>query len=144
MVGYRGWDSVLPTVKVFKLILGASVHGTIVLCRNMLFEVTGYHSPDEAKLLADDEARRSKGKLDYLKFRQGLGDAETTYERMPVPENVRNEVWRRDQGKCVICGSVRDLEFDHIIPVTKGGSNTARNIQLLCEPCNRQKSNHIG
>jgi 5-methylcytosine-specific restriction endonuclease McrA len=39
----------------------------------------------------------------------------------------------------VKCGSQRSLEFDHIIPVALGGSNTARNIQLLCEGCNRAK-----
>ena len=36
------------------------------------------------------------------------------------------------------------LEFDHLIPFSKGGSNTYRNIQLLCEPCNRSKSAKIG
>jgi len=60
-----------------------------------------------------------------------------------IPERVRHEVWRRDQGRCVKCGSQQNLEYDHIIPVSKGGSNTARNIQLLCEGCNRKKSDSI-
>ncbi|MBF0103144.1 MAG: HNH endonuclease, partial [Desulfobacterales bacterium] len=41
------------------------------------------------------------------------------------------------------CGSRENLEYDHIIPVSKGGSNTARNIELLCEKCNREKSDKI-
>jgi hypothetical protein len=60
--------------------------------------------------------------------------------REPIPEHVRLFVWRRDKGQCVRCGSKERLEFDHIIPVVAGGSNTERNIQLLCEPCNRSKS----
>ncbi len=64
--------------------------------------------------------------------------------RVPVPEEVQMTVWNRDGGKCVKCGSSLNLEFDHIIPVSKGGSNTARNIQLLCEHCNRSKSANIG
>jgi 5-methylcytosine-specific restriction endonuclease McrA len=31
-----------------------------------------------------------------------------------------------------------------IPPVSKGGSNTYRNLQLLCENCNREKSDNIG
>ena len=63
--------------------------------------------------------------------------------REPIPENVRLFVWRRDEGQCVRCGSRERLEFDHIIPVIAGGSNTARNIQLLCEACNRSKSSTV-
>lgn len=61
--------------------------------------------------------------------------------REPVPKAVQREVWRRDQGRCVGCGSKENLEFDHIIPVARGGSNTVRNLQLLCQQCNRAKSN---
>jgi 5-methylcytosine-specific restriction endonuclease McrA len=60
--------------------------------------------------------------------------------REPIPEHVRVFVWRRDEGQCVRCGSRERLEFDHIIPVIAGGSSTERNIQLLCESCNRSKS----
>ena len=60
-----------------------------------------------------------------------------------IPSRVRREVWIRDGGRCVRCGSRKNLEYDHIIPVSKGGSNTARNIELLCESCNRAKRNNI-
>jgi hypothetical protein len=63
--------------------------------------------------------------------------------RQAIPSEVRREVWRRDGGKCVKCGSRENLEYDHIIPVVKGGSNTARNIELLCEVCNRSKRDCI-
>lgn len=60
--------------------------------------------------------------------------------RSPIPEAVRHAVWRRDEAACVQCGSREKLEFDHIIPVSRGGANTERNLQLLCEACNRAKS----
>lgn len=60
-----------------------------------------------------------------------------------IPQHVKREVWRRDMGRCVDCGSRINLEYDHIIPFSKGGSNTVRNIELLCEKCNRSKSNNI-
>jgi len=74
---------------------------------------------------------------------QMLGSAEQMPKSIPgrenIPSDVRREVWRRDGGKCVKCGSRENLEYDHIIPISRGGSNTARNIELLCESCNRSK-----
>lgn len=61
-----------------------------------------------------------------------------------ISREIQDRVWRRDEGKCVVCGSNEKLEFDHIIPFSKGGANTYRNVQLLCEKCNREKSNRIG
>jgi hypothetical protein len=63
--------------------------------------------------------------------------------RRPIPERVRNEVWRRDEGRCVDCGSRARLEFDHIIPLSAGGSDTPRNLELRCEVCNRRKAARV-
>lgn len=62
-----------------------------------------------------------------------------TKKREAITQNVKDKVWKRDNGICVECGSNEKLEFDHIIPFSKGGSSTYRNIQLLCESCNRKK-----
>ncbi len=60
-----------------------------------------------------------------------------------IPHQVRVSVWQRDQGKCVQCSSNSYLEYDHVIPFSKGGANTERNVQLLCRKCNLQKSDRI-
>jgi 5-methylcytosine-specific restriction endonuclease McrA len=54
------------------------------------------------------------------------------------------EVWRRDKGKCVQCGSTDNLHFDHILAYSRGGTSLkAENIQLLCARHNLQKSDKI-
>ena len=63
--------------------------------------------------------------------------------REHIPQSVKRSVWRRDRCRCVQCGSNVKLEYDHIIPVVKGGSSTERNLQLLCEHCNRKKGKLI-
>lgn len=60
-----------------------------------------------------------------------------------ITQSVRRKIWKRDNGQCVNCGSELELEYDHIIPFSKGGSNSENNIQLLCRVCNRVKSDSI-
>jgi hypothetical protein len=60
--------------------------------------------------------------------------------RRSIPRAIKIAVWRRDGGKCVACGTVDRLHFDHIVPISKGGtSNTADNLQLLCARHNLAK-----
>ncbi len=63
--------------------------------------------------------------------------------REAIPRAVQREVWQRDGGICVECSSKAKLCFDHIVPFSRGGSNTVRNLQLLCEHCNLSKGNRI-
>ncbi len=63
--------------------------------------------------------------------------------REAIPRVVQREVWQRDGGRCVECGTNEKLCFDHIVPFSRGGSNTVRNLQLLCEGCNGKKGNRI-
>ncbi len=61
----------------------------------------------------------------------------------PIPPYVRLEVFHRDQGKCVNCGDTTEIQYDHIIPFSRGGSNSTQNIQVLCKRCNLMKSNNL-
>lgn len=60
-----------------------------------------------------------------------------------IPREVRQRVWQRYGGRCAECAATNYLEFDHIIPFAKGGSNTDANVQLLCRGCNSKKSDAI-
>ena len=64
--------------------------------------------------------------------------------RRLIPAHIKLEVWKRDHGQCVICGSKDNLHFDHDIPFSKGGSSlTASNVRLLCARHNLEKSDRI-
>ena len=60
-----------------------------------------------------------------------------------ISQEVKNVVWQRDQARCVQCGATNYLEYDHIIPYSKGGASSVNNVQLLCRRCNLAKSDRI-
>jgi len=120
------------------------IRGKLILFKNALFDVTGLYTKEEAKLLVQKYYEAERSEIDFLKSRSGKSLSKSETGREHIPERIRNEVWRRDGGKCVECGSTFNLEYDHVIPIAKGGSNTARNLRILCEPCNRRKSARIG
>lgn len=94
------------------------------------------------------------GKRNVFKFRLeavDTDDAQQSNENtaLPartrlIPSAVKQEVWLRDGGKCILCEATDELHFDHIIPYSKGGSSLlASNVQLLCARHNLGKSAKI-
>jgi hypothetical protein len=106
------------------------------------WEDDGY-TADEVKALILDRLSQKERKVKRAVARLSQNESEAMNLREPIPDDIKLFVWQRDGGRCVKCGSQRNLEYDHIIPVSQGGSNTARNIQLLCETCNRSKGGDI-
>lgn len=100
-----------------------------------------------------DSFREVSGGRQVFKFRLescSEDDAITSYQALApghhrlIPSSVKQEVWKRDEGRCVQCGSTTNLHFDHIIPYSKGGTSTnAANIQLLCSRHNLAKRDNI-
>ena len=64
--------------------------------------------------------------------------------RRMIPTDVKLKVWKRDNGKCVVCSATDELHFDHILPYSKGGTSLKpENVQLLCARHNLEKSDRI-
>lgn len=53
------------------------------------------------------------------------------------------ELKEKHKQMCALCGKKEKLTVDHIVPLSKGGSNYITNIQPLCMPCNSKKSAKI-
>ena len=72
--------------------------------------------------------------------------ADDNRRRMFTPQE-RNLVYNRTEGHCGICGRFIPLEeytIDHIIPLSKGGTNDLSNLQACCNFCNKAKDDSLG
>lgn len=56
---------------------------------------------------------------------------------------LRKMVMERDAYRCQQCGGWIDLEVDHIVPRSRGGTDDLDNLQTLCRTCNRRKGNRL-
>jgi hypothetical protein len=106
-------------------------------------------SAADAALIAEAEAIAARQRKDRkLAWAKGILSAQAQPsddgQRKPIPKEIRYAVFTRDGGRCVECGSNFELQFDHVIPLSMGGSSTIENLQVLCADCNLRKGASLG
>jgi hypothetical protein len=122
------------------LIVQTREKGTLWKWRDGYFwETEGFNDRQVYALLVQREQRelRKATNAEAVVFGQVGGKRVT--RRAAIPDDVKQLVWARDGGRCVLCGSDVELQFGHIIPAAWGGGNGPDNLQLECGPCNRNK-----
>ena len=82
--------------------------------------------------LRDAEYVATVGKTLVRMAKRQLVGRPDTIDTAAVPQHVKNAVYQRDGGRCRECGARSYLEFDDIIPRSKGGATSVNNLQLLC------------
>jgi ATP adenylyltransferase len=84
-------------------------------------------------------------KLQEYVQRRGIGIWDyRMLDMSPVPDSLYYEVMTLSDGRCQLCGASkkdRPLQVDHIVPRSRGGRTVRENLQVLCDKCNRAKSN---
>ena len=61
-----------------------------------------------------------------------------------IPREIKQYVMYRDKGRCKNCNSAENIQFDHVLPFSQGGTSLdANNIQILCVECNQKKGNSL-
>jgi hypothetical protein len=100
-----------------------------------------------------DSWREQDAYRSVFKFRLEAVEGEEDFSVLPsanpvrrriIPTAVKLAVWKRDGGRCVVCGASDELHFDHDLPWSKGGTSlTEANVQLLCARHNLRKHDRI-
>ena len=91
------------------------------------------------KIFLDEILPNSIIPLDYEK-------KENKNNRSSLPKSLRYKILKRDRFTCQACGARGpdiELEVDHKIPVSKGGTDEEDNLITKCVACNRGKSNKV-
>lgn len=110
-----------------------------------LYEAHGQEVLDAAqleqevkRLMADSDVTNKRGIYPYV-----LNGNERSLNIRAFDDNMKREVYERQEGRCPLCGrhfTIEEMQGDHIVPWSRGGHTVASNCQMLCRECNNRKS----
>lgn len=61
------------------------------------------------------------------------------YKKTKIANDLRWEIWKRDDFTCQYCRTRSNLAIDHIIPESRGGKTIRTNLVTCCNSCNSKK-----
>jgi hypothetical protein len=151
--GARGYGPAWSTRRV-RAIEAAQAQRPVALVRDgrrctWLFEGRFYSeteglAADDVLALVRERERRARRRLERARATLARDGGDVPARREPIGVEIRRAVFERDGGRCVLCGSAFDLQYDHLIPFSMGGASTVENLQILCAGCNQLKGASLG
>lgn len=130
--------------------LGANGGQVLDSTRREMFkkEVRDFNADDYPDSVPSELVYMSCGIFGHLcpVFFSAEGFTETEESRRQtrsIPRDLVIRIVRRDDSTCQICSKKlldKNIEIDHIIPLSKGGATIESNLRVLCFDCNRKKN----
>lgn len=85
-------------------------------------------------LTRDKDKARAAGRINEANRRARMAKA-----RGHLSSSDMRLIRDRFGRECLKCGATKNLQWDHVIPLAKGGAHCVSNLQCLCRKCNEQK-----
>lgn len=66
--------------------------------------------------------------------------------RCTFKQAIRLKIYQRSSGVCYLCGetlTIEEFTIDHVLPLSKGGTNRQKNLRAAHEKCNYDKADKI-
>lgn len=131
------------------------VHGCCALCRRNIVDgepfVVSHNrlvcSDCSIGLIQPIYRLQGCGGIQHIAFTACLSSPFNKLQRSPISNyrHIFKRLLRRYKFQCPQCGNntLEELTIDHIVPVSKGGSDDVENLQILCKSCNSRKGNRL-
>ena len=106
-----------------------------------IFHAKKFSSPGQANIVLKKATAKLKD-FYIMPLGNDALDRVNKSKRRKFNPDERKIIYAKSKGRCTLCGrfmNFDDFTVDHIVPLSKGGSNNINNLQATCRVCNNIK-----